>query len=235
MSVYCCSDLHGRYDLFAAIKNFIKPEDKVYVLGDCADRGPEGWKIIKEVYENPQFIYVKGNHEDMLIQTMKAYKIHENPYNYEYKLLRSNGGESTYKAWLKEENKLTWIDKLDNLPLWAEYTNKAGIRIFMSHSGSDENSSEEEFLWSRDHFFHWTSKYDVIVHGHTPSELMNEDFKPYGMNQSDWDLGAYWYSSNRKINIDCGSVWTGYTVLLNLDAWDEEIFTAEDFKYEDYE
>ena len=40
MATYAISDLHGRMDLFRQVKEFLQPEDVVYVLGDCGDRGP---------------------------------------------------------------------------------------------------------------------------------------------------------------------------------------------------
>ena len=70
MATYAISDLHGRMDLFRQVKEFLQPEDVVYVLGDCGDRGPAGWELIKTVYEDPQFIYLMGNHEDMLVNAM---------------------------------------------------------------------------------------------------------------------------------------------------------------------
>lgn len=36
MSMYVCSDLHGMYDIYEQILDYIKPEDKVICLGDCA-------------------------------------------------------------------------------------------------------------------------------------------------------------------------------------------------------
>ena len=33
--------------------------------------------------------------------------------------------------------------------------------------------------------------------------------------------GALWYCNNHKVNIDCGTVFTGKSVLLNLDTWEE--------------
>lgn len=41
MAVYALSDLHGYLDLYKQIKEFLKPEDKVYFLGDAGDRGPQ--------------------------------------------------------------------------------------------------------------------------------------------------------------------------------------------------
>ena len=68
MAIYCFSDLHGRYELWEQIKNYIKPEDIVYCLGDCIDRGYRGYEILKEVLEHPQITFLLGNHEDFLMQ-----------------------------------------------------------------------------------------------------------------------------------------------------------------------
>ena len=38
MSMYACSDLHGMKELYLKIKDFLKPEDKVFFLGDAGDR-----------------------------------------------------------------------------------------------------------------------------------------------------------------------------------------------------
>lgn len=126
MSVYACADLHGRYDLFQKIKDFIKPDDIVYMLGDCADRGSDGWDIIKEVYENPQFIYLKGNHEDMLVSAMLGDK----------SLCFYNHGKKTYKDWrYRDGMDMKWVSKLKKLPTTAEYINAKGQKIIMSHAG----------------------------------------------------------------------------------------------------
>ena len=66
MARYAVSDLHGHLEIYKQIKAMLKPGDIVYCLGDCGDRGPRPWETIKAVYEDPQFIYLKGNHEDML-------------------------------------------------------------------------------------------------------------------------------------------------------------------------
>ena len=52
MSVYALSDLHGNLNIWKKIKEFLKPEDKVYFLGDAADRGDYGWEIIKEIIKH---------------------------------------------------------------------------------------------------------------------------------------------------------------------------------------
>ena len=45
MSRYAFSDLHGQYELWKQIVNYIDDSDEVYCLGDCIDRRRGGAKI----------------------------------------------------------------------------------------------------------------------------------------------------------------------------------------------
>ena len=98
--VYVMSDLHGHYKIYEKVKAMLKPEDKVYFLGDAGDRGPDSWKCIKAIYEDPQFIYIKGNHEDMLVKACEDYLADDYMWDYHsYSLCRMNGGEDTMMSW----------------------------------------------------------------------------------------------------------------------------------------
>ena len=126
------------------------------------------------------------------------------------------------------------VKKLVRLPTYKEYVNKDGERVFLSHAGFTPWSADfadlaiptpKELIWNRDHILDdvdedWVDNV-VIVHGHTPIPLM--DIVPRNAELH----GAYWYAEDRKVNIDCGLVWTGETVLLDLDTWDEHIFDAK--------
>ena len=37
MGVFACSDLHGRYDLFKMIQDFLKEDDQLFVIGDVVN------------------------------------------------------------------------------------------------------------------------------------------------------------------------------------------------------
>ena len=41
------------------------------------------------------------------------------------------------------------------------------------------------------------------------------------------ESGAYYYAKGHKICIDCGAHFTNTTVLLNLDTFEEKIFTID--------
>ena len=236
MATYACSDLHGMLHFYKTIKGFLNPEDKVYYLGDAGDRGPEPWETIKAILVDPQFIYIKGNHEDMLVQALGK------GYGRQYNILRSNGGEQTYKQCLQELDWADWRIKIKNLPTEATYVNSQGETIYLSHAGftpwADSEGQlgkiwDEDLIWDRGHFLDkWPEdemfQKAIVVHGHTPIPYLLDEIDPaYQMGEI--EPGALWYANGKKCCIDCGAVFTGYCVLLNLDTWDEEVFCAEPY------
>jgi calcineurin-like phosphoesterase family protein len=248
MSVYAVSDIHGMYNLYEQIKDFIKPEDTVFCLGDMGDRGPDGWKTVKTILSDPQFKVIKGNHEDMLIQTMKEYYSFPIDERYriiqsgEMSLLRWNGGEYTFKNWMKEKEgtRIKFYRRLMNLPTHLEYMNKHGRLIFMSHAGftpftPDNFPTDEELVWDRRHY---TSEWPedalenaIAVHGHTPIFYLVEDLTNALKEKYDCPPlpTAYWYADNHKCCIDNGSFVTNCIVLLDLDTFEEHKFYTDDY------
>ena len=59
--VFAISDLHGMYDLWKQVQETLQSDDILYMLGDAADRGPDGWKIIKEALGDPRVRYAHGH------------------------------------------------------------------------------------------------------------------------------------------------------------------------------
>lgn len=241
MSVYCCSDLHGCYDLYEQINKFLKPEDIVYFLGDATDRGSEGWRLLKAIAANPQWKYIKGNHEDMLVDAMRDF-IKYDSYDTAYQLLVYNGGYATFSGWLAEDEKFyeSWMNHINKFPTYDIYTNKDNIHIILSHAGFTptinhqtghiEIPEDRDLIWNREHFNEkWNNALTnfIVVHGHTPTESLVDYLHEDEFRDIIVEPGALWYCENHKVCIDCGSVWSGYTVLLDLDTFDEHIFENE--------
>ena len=69
----------------------------------------------------------------------------------------------------------------------------------------------------------------IMVHGHTPISLMIKDMQKiawfYQKEEPKYDGGAFWYADNHKVNLDTGACWTVFTVVLDLDTFDEHIFS----------
>lgn len=236
MATYACSDLHGMLHFYKAVKEFIQPEDTVYFLGDAGDRGPHPWECIKVIMDDPQFIYLKGNHEDMLVDAMGK------GYGHQYSLLRYNGGKDTYHQVMAEENWAEWRLRLLQLPERALYTNAQGEDVYLSHAGFTPDLNihgevtwvwGEDLIWSRDHFFDkWSDnekfKNAVVVHGHTPISYLLDEIDP-ACAMGEIEPGALWYADGKKCCIDCGAVFTGIFVLIDLDTWEEHVFNSEPY------
>ena len=238
MAFYATTDLHGRKDLYLKMKAMLKEDDVVFFCGDAGDRGPDGWDLIKTIYEDEQFVYIKGNHEDMLVNAMIAYQRKPGSTSRAFKLLCDNGGEKTFQDWQRDGCDYDWIDKLESLPCHKEYTNKDGTLILMSHAGYtpwyDEENPEKitvpdefEMIWNRDHFYEdWDNEHfphHIVVHGHTPiPHLANRLLD----KREDLSHGAYWYDGSHKVCLDNFSAFSDVACLLNLDTFEEIIVEA---------
>lgn len=229
MSVYAVADLHGQLELWKAIERFLKPEDKIYVLGDCGDRGPQPWETIKAVFTNPQVEYLLGNHELMLTAAMSEWLMDEQLAS-DYYLLCSNGGLGTFDGWLNDGAKTNWCHELSLLPSIATYINKDGIIISMSHSGkyistSDDSYTWKDLVWDREHFNEpWCgAENEVVVHGHTPIPHLAKKIS----RKVPEEPGAFWYCDNHKICLDNASFSTGFATVLDLDTFDEHVFVLD--------
>ena len=216
--VFAATDLHGRGDLWDKMKNFLQEDDKLIFLGDAADRGPEGLRIMQELLADPRVVYLKGNHEWMAFE--------QNSLDF---WVNKNGGRPTYEQYmaLSPEEKASFRDSIMSLPLSAEYTNKDGLRIYLCHAGWDMKTPDYDILQSRSHFeTPWPEncEYDVLVHGHTPVGYMKycvHDSYSFGRIPS---TSICCYCDGHKINLDLYSVGTGLTALLDLDTFDTYYF-----------
>ena len=239
MSVWAFSDIHGQRDLFDQVMAKIGPEDKVFFLGDAIDRGPDGWAILKELINNPRVTYIKGNHEDMMCNALRYFPNYS-IWSRDMQVWDWNGNTPTLEAIdSDDENTVKNIlQKVNNLPVYATYTNQFGDIFWLSHAGCDytkdglDSLSYEDLIWDRNHFisnkwFHDDPDNLYIVHGHTPIPLLLEEMSMYNDDiprDGEVEPGAYYYAGGHKIDIDCGAHFTGVTVLLNLDTFEEYTF-----------
>ena len=228
MGAYAVSDMHGCADVYHRIKKIIKPEDIVYCLGDCGDRGSKPWETIKLVATDPQFILLKGNHEDMLVKA--AREAMDGSYGCsKQRLLASNGGFETLTELLYEDRPETWISMLAKLPTHTTYTNKNGQKIFLCHAGCNLWADEPEvipddhdLIWDRVHYI--STKSDlmsdtIVVHGHTWVNYIKED-----LNMKNTENEFLFYTNNKKICIDLGTFHTSKAGILNLDTFEAVYF-----------
>lgn len=214
-----CSDLHGMYDLWSQIKNFLDETDTLYILGDATDRGPNGWKILKEVLADPRVRYLKGNHDQMMLESWK------DDWADTYLWFR-NGGYTTFSQMELDDPDTVdlYLRELDRKAYHETYINKTGQKVLLSHAGytpGRETDDRHQYIWDRDHIYD-EADYEndaVVIHGHTPlkylvsSDVRFNDQKTIG-----------WYAGGHKIDIDNGCFVTNKIGLLDLDTWEDYTF-----------
>lgn len=152
--VFYFTDIHGCYHLFQAVMDFCMKQDPECMIifgGDACDRGKDGYRIMKELLNNPQVLYLKGNHEDMFVHA--AWELE---YNYKlpldathiWKFLYDvaydeiplagvkhsliNGGLDTLFDWMMDGMPLHFVDKIQHLPLTFSID-----KLDFCHAGGD--------------------------------------------------------------------------------------------------
>ncbi len=178
--VLAIGDIHGNFSrllsLFHKI-HFDQEKDRLILLGDYIDRGPENMRCLRwamEMSEKPNVIALRGNHEDMML----AYYLLG---GLEASVWLPNGGSKTQReleVWMqKDPDALDRILKfIQERPLYHRMILQGKEYIFC-HAGLKpgvplEEQKDEDLLWIREQFYNnYTGSAEVIV-GHTPTEYV---------------------------------------------------------------
>lgn len=220
--VYAVADLHGMYNLWRQVIDSLDETDTLYMLGDAADRGPDGWKIIKEALTDKRVIYIRGNHDQMLLDAWRYDWASDDYYMWMY-----NGGYETFDALIQDEKYETYLIQLARTKLYHCYENKEGKKIHLSHAGftlmeNDEIPSAEDLLWDREHIDMncvWWPKdnpNDYVVHGHTYCASRTCFYLVDTKLNDSHTVGRYCHG--HKICIDGRSFLTNKIAILDLDT-----------------
>lgn len=136
---YVFSDIHGMWDLYKAIMNYCHKQDSeatIIFLGDACDRGPDGYRIMKKLLDNPHVVYLIGNHEDMFTKAAREIKQMFNfenadrervktvlsackNFDYKYAAIQDslyNGGMPTLLDWIMDGMPMDLIEHIEKLP-----------------------------------------------------------------------------------------------------------------------
>lgn len=216
MKTFCIGDIHGNYKaLIQCLKRskFDYKKDKLIVLGDVCDGYPETPECIEELFKIKHLIYVKGNHENWLLEWMNT--------GAQPDIWIEQGGRATRNAYIQHG---------DLIEKHKEFLQKAPIyyvdddnRLFV-HGGIKIGVPLEEqisryMLWDRDlanktiseHRKGVKSKwkgvpeYKEVYLGHTATR---EHYPVNAANVWCLDQGAGWRKTLSIINIDTKEYWS---------------------------
>ena len=210
---YVISDIHGYYDLFITLLkkiNFCK-NDKMIIVGDIFDKGPDSVKLLKFVKKFDNFVFVVGNHE---FEFLKYYHF----------ILKNTAENFDENEILKKVNEyfkdeklyLDWadIDWLDNCPYYYETDDflcvHAGIALDQNNQIiSPKYNDVETLVYDRTfkdpNVVVCNSK--CVFFGHTPTRyLSNKDEILIYKRQN--VLVPKSIKDFYKIHLDCGTYYS---------------------------
>ena len=188
LMMYVMSDIHGDYPSFydMLVKINFSAVDKLYILGDLVDKGPDNLCLLGVVRSMPNICMIKGNHEYLFERYLQGTVSAE--------LWDACGGSTTRKEadGLTEEKRVDMLEYLKKLPVYKIVT--AGDReYFLTHSGYNADydmfrtetglidikesveqavkADQERYLFSNDiHYIPAALKFNKqIIVGHYPT------------------------------------------------------------------
>lgn len=199
--MYVISDIHGCFDEYMALLKKINfsEEDQLYVVGDSVDRGPEPIKVLQDMMNRPNVIYILGNHDFILYVIMSKLIVEVNKNNWKdhlsaeallvYYTWIQDGGLVTSQqfAKLSKKEKLDILDYLSEASLY-ETIEHDGKEYILVHAGlanfSPEKSLDEYELWDfLEERMDYSKRYypdehKFLVTGHTPTVTIKGWGKP---------------------------------------------------------
>ena len=180
MSTYVLSDLHGQYNKFMDMLKLTKfnDNDKMYILGDIFDRGPDPLKILDYIICKKNIDFIPGNHEYMFLEFYNTY---------DARLWLYNGGKTTMTQLMKrgEDYLKALYDYLTKLPLV-----KIHDKFILTHAGLYLPKNQNQYtlqeilslqnaefnLWSRSNINNERQYKDyTVICGHTPTLYVDPD------------------------------------------------------------
>lgn len=204
-SVWVIGDVHGFSVTFENLVDMLElsEKDRVVVLGDLIDRGPDSYNVVKAVQADSRIYSTKGNHEQMMVEGFIPKGI---SHKLEANLWLRNGGIETAASYIRafmnnsgEEDSAALEQEIIADKKWM---NSLPAHVILDkwrlvHAGYDprtelDEQGEAEHLWIRTPFHNSKTAIDeqrCVVFGHTPTMLLFGD--------SDDSYGKIWYSGVR--------------------------------------
>lgn len=192
-TIVAIGDIHGCVRTLTTLWNKIKPyRDALHVfVGDYIDRGPSSRQVVDfllDVKDDRECVFLRGNHEEMLLDALYQNNIDNWMYN---------GGDSTLKSYNHARSVRdipeSHLNFYKETKLYHETDNyffvHAGVPPYQTIAESlDDKSSEHFFLWGREHLNAFDVPWEkTVIFGHTPR--------------------AYPIQKKRMIGIDTGCVY----------------------------
>ena len=148
---YVCADIHSHLGVLNTALESLDDTDKLFVIGDAVDKGPDGIKVLMKIMEDPRCEMIIGNHDLLMLQVLASAE--KDPENCMASSAACNwifnGGMPTYLDFqqLPEEKQNEIYKYLKSLPLVRHITVN-GRCFVLVHAGlpGDIDTGEDVYL-----------------------------------------------------------------------------------------
>ena len=210
--IYIMSDIHGLYDRYEAMleKIGLQDGDRLYVLGDVIDRGPDSFKILQDIMDRENVELFLGNHEHMMLTYLDG-------LDRKSWFFAANGGKETYQKLMKLDSgqREQIVSYIRNETAVIRNLEINGHSYILSHTGVMTDGRDrftrdyagklmeiQDFVWNMFpyslemlSYYGRIEKPVVLISGHIISRRLSGKDEVY---IHDFENGYVWY------NIDCG-------------------------------
>ncbi len=225
MKTFVIGDIHGGLKALVQIltKISISKEDRLIFLGDYVDGWSESPNVLDyliELKKTQNCIFIKGNHDDLLLNYLK-----NNSYNKEWFI---HGGKSTVEAYkiistTIIEKHIAFLNELQ--PYFLDEENRLFIHAgFTNLKGVDFEYFKPSFYWDRtlwetalclnpnltkDNALYPSrfKLYNEIYIGHTPVTRIGKTIPFQAANIWNIDTGAAFKGSLTILNVETKQFW----------------------------
>jgi len=209
-------DVHGYYEKLRQVMElacYNPDRDKLVLLGDYVDRGPDSRRVVSEVMKLVAVgaVALYGNHEDMMLAALRSHRsvtLSSDALEQWY----ANGGEITLSSYRDRSGCLdAHLEFLGTLPRWHEENGFLFVHAGVRSGIPIDQQDSHDLIWIREPYILGYKGPQDVVTGHTPTQYLER----YGLF-SNIDDASSPVVREHKIFLDTGVAWGGPLTLMEL-------------------
>lgn len=227
---YVCSDIHAHADILHEVLKKLQPDDRLYMIGDAVDKGPDGMEALKILRDDRRCEMLIGNHDLMMLQNLVCEKHRDEIPAFliddifmRWQIL--NFGWASWEAFMQEskEEQQSLTAFLKERPV-LKVAEAGGRRFILVHAAIPKGYAfaephdlymdviadpqypflydwKSDFVWGR--YVTKVPGYTVIV-GHTPAQYRGDEYiLQDGEDWYDIDCGLAYNEDSSKLALLC--------------------------------
>lgn len=209
-------DVHGQYEKMLNVLSLCEYRpavDRLILLGDYVDRGPDSRRVVSEVLRLVQLgaVALYGNHEDLMRQALRNRKQgYLNPVELEQWF--ANGGETTLDSYRAHASDLdAHLAFIGDLPRWVEVDGYLCVHAGIRPGRKIERQASRDLIWIREEYIEGYRGPQDVVTGHTPVQYLRR-FASF----EDVEDSTKPVIREHKYFLDTGAAWRGPLTVMDL-------------------